>query len=183
MTNYVYLAKDQINIKKDALSDGIVILENAHHEIHDGNHYHVSGFESKNDTQTIIFGMSIPVDTYPHFIRQIRGTSQLEVALYEDSGYTGGSSVTPINSNRNSSNTPGMVLTKDPTIVTSGSLIASESSGLAGENPAKSDIQASASRETEFILKDDSKYLLIITSRDASNVISYEINWYEEETD
>jgi len=104
---------------------------------------------------------------------RIEGSGGLTIEVYEGStGVTGGASATPINSNRNSTNTANLRTLKDPTIGVDGSLIDSMSVG-------ERVVAGLVSSETEIILNCDVNYLYRITSLGTSNIISYRGFWHE----
>lgn len=110
----------------------------------------------------------------------IEAISQTEFRIYENAvmTLTGGTPTTPMNNNRNSTNTSVMTVYKTPSINTTGSLIYSQSSGYAGVTlqNAKEGI---VSRNKEIILKQNSDYIFRITSKDDDNIINYCGEWYE----
>lgn len=165
----------------DTMTGAVTTIEYEHHEIHEGNHYYVSGFETEATGANITFGLTAPDSPILcHVTIDVFGTSQTEIYLYEGSVFVGGAAVTPANNNRNSTTTSTLVIAKDPAVITYGTLIYSQSSGLAGTTPAKSDLNALHDRNREIILKRNTKYTVVIVSRDDGNIISYAGEWYEE---
>jgi hypothetical protein len=172
----VTFASDHYDEKTRALN----IVDYEHHEIHGGSHYFISGFEIEAEDGTIIFGVTTPNSLkYAHMLFQVSGTSQTEIYIYEGSTITGGASSTPINNNRNSSNTSVLTLVKDPTVNANGTLIFSSSKGLKGTTPARADVEGLESRNKEIILKANTIYTFQIVSKDDDNIITYIGEWYE----
>ena len=161
-----------MKLNADPKTNAFKGVDYEHAEIHAGDHYFFSGHEVEADTGTIEFIIVTPDTTkWAHMTFVIIGTEKLEVDVYEGaSGISGGASVTPINNNRNSSNTSGLTVTKDPTSITGdGTLIDSYSVGSTGPFGQI----GTAKRDKEIILKQNETYLFRITSNAADNDISY----------
>ena len=159
----------------DASTETLQNLDYAHHEVHEGNHYFISGYElaaALNDT--VEFTVQVPDSTtWPHMIFELFSSTGATFEMYEGAtGVSGGSSVTPLNNNRNSANTSELTILKNPTVTDSGSLIVDKLVG--GERQS-----GSASRENEIILKQNTTYHIVITSLANSNDISWVVDWYE----
>lgn len=160
-------------------SKSVSILQSAHRKIHDGFHFFISGFTTLNADGTLIFSATTPNTTkWAHTIWFIQSTTTLTVEVYEEATVTGGSSVTALNSNRNSTNTSNLTILKDPTISVAGTKIASTKFGTAGTNKVPA-IGGNFERENEIILKQNTTYVWKITSNADSNIIDYIAEWYE----
>ena len=95
------------------------------------------------------------------------------------SGLSDGITVNAINSNRNSANTSNLIIKVGTTVTENGTKIYAVSRGLDGVTPAKASQLGIVSRENELILKRNTAYLFVFTSRGADNVVSYCGEWYE----
>jgi hypothetical protein len=165
----------------DITTGAVITIEYEHYEIHEGDHYYISGFETEATGANVTFGILSPDSPIQcHVTIDVFGTSQTELYLYEGSVYVGGVAVTPVNNNRNSATTSTLVIAKDPAITSYGTQIYRQSSGLAGVTPAKSDLNSLHDRNREIILKRNTAYTVVIVSRDDDNIISYIAEWYEE---
>jgi len=158
-----------------------VNVEYEEHEINEGNHFFVANFETVDDDDSIDFVVEAPdSDTALHMIFEVEGTSQTEFRIYENATVAADGSVTAaINNNRNSNNSSVATVRKDPTISNVGTLIFSQSKGLAGTPASKADSEGLVKRGREIVLKRNSKTLFRITSKDDGNIISYVGEWYE----
>jgi len=166
--------------RMDASTHTVQTIEYEHHEIHAGSHYFICGFETLADNAETNFAITTPnSEKETHMTFDIGGSSQTEILIYEDSAVTNGDPATPINNNRNSDNDSGLVIVKDPTVGTQGSLIYSSSSGKAGTNPSRADLSGLVARDREIILKNNATTIFRIISRDGDNVVSYCGEWYE----
>ena len=156
------------------------VISQEHHEIHEGDHFFICGFETEASDGTIKFTVQTP-DTikWAHMLFEVEGTSQTEIRIYEDAVATGGTPAVAINNNRNSLNTSDLTIIKDPTVSDAGDLLFAQSKGLVGVVPSATPKEGLDKREKEIILKQNTKYLFEITSKDDDNIISYCGEWYE----
>ena len=95
----------------------LVSIEFEHHEIHEGDHYFISNFESVDEDGNIDFVVISPDTTDEiHMTWRVDGTSQTEFRIYESSTVSDdGTLTTPINNNRRSANTSVTTVRKNPT--------------------------------------------------------------------
>lgn len=170
------------NNDRDGLTEYPISIHSEHHELHEGNHFYVSGFETVASAANVDFTVQTPdSNVHGHLLFAIEGTSQTEFRIYEGSSDDNdGTTTTPINNNRNSTNASIMTVQKNPNNVVLGTLIFSQSKGLAGTTPQRSDNEGVVERHNEIILKKNTKYLFRITSRDDGNIVSYVGEWYEQ---
>ena len=166
--------------KFDASTLAVNTIEYEHHEIHAGSHFILTGFATLANDASLDFRFTTPNTTkWAHLLFKVSGPSQTELLIYEGGNVTVGTPVTPINSNRNSTKTSVMTLASGPTVTTTGTLIYSQSAGLAGTTPARAPSEGFVTRGSELILKQNTTYLFRITSRQADNIVSYDGEWYE----
>jgi len=82
-----------------------------HHEIHQGSHYYIEGFTTIQSGASVLIGLTTPnTSKWSHFTWGISSNGVLTSMLYEDAGISGGVAVTPLNNNRNSSNTSDITI-------------------------------------------------------------------------
>ncbi len=99
--------------------------------------------------------------------------------LYEGAsgGMTGGSAVTPLNSDRNSANTSGIVITKGVTApTTTGTTISSKQMGATGW---KNTSGGSDNLGAEIVMKQNTIYCRKFLSGSDGNVVSFRAVWGE----
>jgi len=170
----------------DNLANAVKIIDYPHHEIHDGRHFYIEGHTTLDDgdpdpaTGTLYVKLVTP-DTarWSHFTWDIVSNGILETRFYEGSsgGMADGSNVTPLNNNRNSSNTSGMTITSGVTVATTlGTLISNRKVGGAG---FKSTFGGQSSRDDEIILKQNTTYLRSFVRSSDANVVAFKAMWYE----
>ena len=167
-----------LRLHKDPKTNALKNVNYEHSEIHAGEHYFVSGHEIEASAATIKFVVTTPNTTkWLHMTFSIDATEKVTLDVYEGtSGVTGGAAVTPANNNRNSANTSGATIVKDPASITvEGTLLDSYASGSTGPFGQIGNV----SRDKELVLKQNTSYLFKITSGAAGNDISYNGSWYE----
>lgn len=171
-------------IKKEAGKDGIdsstntlQIIDYEHHEIHSGSHYNYCDYSANSLASGAIieFLMTTPNTTeWTHLAFEVYSATGCTIELFEGaSGIVGGTTITPRNNNRNSSNTSNVSLIRDPTSIASDGVRAAGFLAGAGRSSGFAD------RSKENILKQNTTYLVRITSTAAQNRISWCAEWYE----
>ena len=158
-----------------------------HHEVHDGDHFFLRNYSTIGSGIGSSLWFSVNTQnstTWMHFFYTINGTAVTISKLYEGATLSGGTLITPPNSNRNCANVSILTIRNQPVISgttpTSGTLISASSFGLAtGQGNATNRFGGTTSREQEVILKSGTTYLIEVTSATADNIISYDAEWYE----
>ena len=164
----------------DRATETLQVIDYEHHEIHAGSHFFICGFETLALNANADFAVITPnTAKWLHMTFEISGTSQTEIYIYEGSSITGGTATTPLNNDRNSLTSSVATIAKNPTVNTLGTLIFSQSKGIAGANKNAADDEGLTRREREIILKQNTTYIFRITSRDNGNIVSYCGEWYE----
>lgn len=167
-----------MSIKKSDYSEkttnALIAMEYEHTEIHDGSHYFIAGFETVGLSAEIDFVLTTPnTQKWAHLLFWIQSTKGFSLEMYEGaSSVVAGTPITPRNNNRNFPDSSVIEVIKDPTSITVGTKIAEWSAG--------SNLRAGfVERTKEIILKQNTIYLFRITSLDATNLITWDSNWYE----
>jgi len=155
-------------------------IDYSHHEIHGGSHYYTQGYIELQDTETFYVKLDTTNSTkWAHFLFDIKSTGILTTTFKEDciGGMTGGSSMSPLNNNRNSVNASTVVLTAGVTDCTSsGTTLENDKWGAEG---FKENIGGGGGREDEIMLKQNSTYLRMFSSSADNNIIQFKASWYE----
>lgn len=177
-------AGDTDDVRIDAATSDIIIIPSEHHEIHDGEHYFVRGYQELTLNQVLDFTWLMPNTTkWIHWTWRITVESETLWQVYEGATATNAlaNTVTPFNSNRNSANTSGTTMKYEiqadltaanvDTDVSGATLL---ESGIAGDGRDGGE----AEREHEKIMKQNSLYCLRATAS-AAGYINFEMQWYE----
>jgi len=163
------------NIVNDEASDSVVVISHAHHEIHGGDHYYVEGYAELGSGVSLFVKLVTPNTTkWAHFVWDIASSLELVTKLTEapTGGMADGGPATIFNSDRNSANTSGMVITKGVTACTGGTVISEASWGSRASG-------GGSTRDEELILKQNTTYCREFTSGTNSNIVSFKASWYE----
>ena len=168
------LATDHYDENTRALT-GIDI---SHNKLHEGDHYYfdfTSGALNSTDTYELLV-VTPNTTKWSHLLFDIQSPLGITFEIFEGTDSTGGTSITAFNNNRNSVNTSGMTITHTPVITTAGTLIKSRK---AGTSTAAFRTSGLIRDDNEFIAKQNTKYLIRITSNVNSNYVSGSLFWYE----
>lgn len=164
----------------DDTTNAIKTIDYAHNEIHGGSHYHMAGFVELDTAGVLRIKMVAPDTTkWIHLTFSISSTGICTTTLDEGAagGMADGSAVTPLNNNRNSTKTSGLVFTSGVTAA-EGYDVRIENEKW-GANSNKQKAGGGASREDEIILKRNTTYLRTFTSGADANIIQFKATWYE----
>ena len=168
----------------DSVTHALTTIQYAHKEIHSGDHYYMQGWTTLGNDPGVDDILRVKLvtpdtTTWSHFRWAIGSSGILLTTLDEGAagGMANGSGVTPINNNRNSSNTSGMVLTSGVDAASGYDLRVQNSKW--GALAFKSTVGGGDAREDELILKQNTTYLRTFTSYTASNIVQFEASWYE----
>lgn len=168
------------DIRMDASTNSLQTIDYEHHEIHSGSHYYIQGYLELDDTDTHYVKLVTPdTTTWSHFVFDIKSTGICSTTFDEvaTGGMTGGSVITPLNNNRNSNNTSGMVITSGVTACT-GYTTRLENDKW-GSNGFKESIGGGSGRSDELVLKQGTTYCRGFVSGADTNIVQFKVSWYE----
>jgi len=165
--------------KDDPYHPRMNTLDYAHWEIHSGSHYFYENYVELGNGGIQSIEITTPDTTkWAHLLFSVHSDLTAIIELLEGpAAGTGGSEVTPVNNNRNSSNTSGLTVKTGVTAGAGGTSLMKRHIG-SGTNPSSAR-PGEASRDSEILLKQNTIYLLKITSGAASNNVDYRLSWYE----
>lgn len=152
------------------------VIDYEHHEIHAGSHFFLCDYVlgvGDGDTTEFIF---VTPDTakWAHITIEFTYANGGALELYTGpTGIVGGTPVTPVNNNGNSSKTSILTIIKDP------SSIADDGIRVAGFLAGGNRTTGLNSRDKEVILKQNQTYLFRFTALSGSNELGYCGEWYE----
>jgi hypothetical protein len=156
---------------------GIVVIDSAHEEIHEGNYWFVDDVSASLASGDIKYYYFVtPSDTtYFHSYPQFLGTGEFEIQSYEGATVaTNGTEIALLNRNRVIGGTTNFKFYKDPTTPnTTGAILVRNVRVGAGQKAI-----GESRSENELILKPNTGYLIKITSRSAGNFVSTHMNGY-----
>lgn len=156
--------------------DAVVIIQNLTRRIWDGHLFEVSQVVTKQDNEEQTFLVKVDSDYNLHIDGTIISEAGTEFYIYEAPTTTAnGTLVTPINTNRSSTNTLNSLLYGTPTVTSNGTLLRTVLAP--GTNQS-----AAFSEQPGFIFKYGTDYLVRIVSRGNNNDIGINMFMYERST-
>ena len=167
----------------DSTAFALKTTTQAHHEVHEGNHFEVAGSFSlaSADTSLIVFDVA-DTTKISHMIFSFDVLAATTIVISEGGAYIRApDTLNVVNNNRNSSIVSIMdtvfAIHNDSTLISRyGTTLFTHTLG-AGQKTA-----GTLKRESELLLKNDSLFIIKITSDAASNKVDYEFLWYEHES-
>lgn len=169
---------DEVRI--DASTNSLQVVDYEHHEIHSGSSFVVSDIQNV-DTTTVKYQITTPNTTkYAHMIFNVTCTGEFSLLVTEGSDRTDGTALVEVNRNRVGTPTAATVIvTLTPTggSTDGATAIFAERDGATGSGSKT--LSSGASRgNSEFILKPNTKYVVAIETF-ADVYVTFEPGWYE----
>ena len=161
-------------LQQDSATDALTQISYEHHEIHSGSSYSISIHQVLGDGDTLKLAIVCPdTKAWAHMLFGMSSSGILQKKVIEGGAFTGGDTLTIFNQDRNSSNTSGLLMVRNPKITREGACI---DSALWGDRK----LGGGESRGGhEKILAQDSTYFLYGISGAATNRTTFEPHWYE----
>ncbi len=155
-------------------------ISHDHHKIHEGEFYIVDSIDGDVDIASPkIWTFVTPNNNsriHIYFLGAASGAGTF--ALYEDASVTAnGSTISPINLNRNSSREAEMLFYEDSTIDDIGTFLMGVFVGTPGVGLTR--IGGSGARTSEMILKKNTRYAVRFTPVSDNTKVSISFKWYE----
>jgi len=171
---------------QDASTEAATTIEYEHHEIHSGSHYFVQGYVDIPALGDVLdFTWQMPnTEKWTHWVWQIDSEKAITWYIYENVVATNplANAITPLNSNRNSTNTSGTTMKYEvqadlaaanaDTDVTSPAVLLA--SGSIGDNKTA----GAANRQHELVMDQGKLYCLRAVAT-AAGYLNFDMNWYE----
>jgi len=165
-------------LRIDGSTHSIQVIDNAHHEIHEGVRFFHQESYSLVKSGTVDHLIVTPDTTkWAHMVIGINNTlASIEVILYEDTvASANGTADTVFNRNRNSATVNTTLLFTAPTITTVGVKLTENVLGTGKNNPG-----GEVRDSEEIMLKQNTKYLLRISEPGIANTqVNLTFDWYE----
>lgn len=154
------------------------IVDYDHHEIHSGSHFYYTDWNILASGATAEYILTTPNTTkWAHLTFSMTGSAITEIMVFENTLRSGASTCAILNSNRNKSTASGCTLAKRSVgSLDSGSTIYHMRSGSAN---VQSRSPMASNRNSEIVLKQNTKYMFRILSGTADNLTNIQLEWYE----
>ena len=168
----------------DSVTNQLITIDYAHHEAHAGSAYFAVYSALANDTDLIEVRIQTP-DTkkWAHMTIGIDGAlaSYAQMWVPTTKTHVAGNVITPFNRNNNSSNTSGLTICHTPAGSQAGTAALYQYLGAASTS-GKAAVGGVTGSRGEFILLQNSSYLIRMTSRADNNALSIVLDWYEHQS-
>lgn len=168
------------HIRMDASTETLQSIDYVHHEVHSGSFFQAGMNYTLANGDVATFVIETPTDgKQMHISWALNAIADGTTAILEDvTSHDGVTNPTPLNHNRNSSNTSSATIYKgmtDANLITpvGGTQI------IGGYQDIGKGGTISRGIEEEFILKENSKYLFRYTNGVTANHIIWRFYWYE----
>ena len=169
-----------VPLQVDDSTHSVQTITYAHHEVHSGSSYFVTDIRALNDAATFSYLIECPDTTsWAHILFKIEGSFDTKIEIYEATTKTAGTAMTEWNRNRNSANTAGVVVTHTPGGAGNGNLMWTSRFGNDSGPAGRGGSGGGTRGNNEFVLKQNTDYLVIITSYTDNNNVAVEFDWYE----
>jgi len=173
------------NVRSDSSTRSLQTIEYEHHEIHDGSHFFIVGYQDLAVNNVLDFTWQTPDTTkWVHWLWNISTEKETLWQVYENATATNplANTLTPLNSNRNSANTSGTTIKFE---LQSNLAAANADTSVGGATLIQSGISGSGkktsgeeSRTHEIIMEQNTLYCLRATATEAG-FINFNMHWYE----
>ncbi len=159
----------------DQYTNAVKIVDYAHYEDHAGSGYEYTAYQDVGNTDSVIIAITTPnTGKWGHLLMEASVEAEFAFIVKEDASVTGGTTVTPINKNRNSSKVSTMTIKAAPTISDTGEVIRVSKAG------ERRNAGGTSRAVGELLLKQGVTTLLIaINQSGATRWISQQLTWYE----
>lgn len=183
MTNirqFIIQDKDDPTIQAavDEPGSALVGINLEHHRIHQGIHFFFTDAQTIGNGNNVDYMLTTPnTAARIHLIYEVDFTAVTQIELYENGDRNGTVGQTERNNDRNSGTSAVLVIhigTGGGS--TDGTQIRNFEGGLAAGAQARG---GNPVRSNEIILKQNTKYILRISSSTAANLCNVIFNWYE----
>ena len=176
-----------LSTAQEALTRALKTMDNDHAYIHQGKYFTAITRNTLLAAGVLKVQFKTPVAATGGIIHYrpaliVSSKDSLTIKFYEAAeGLAGGTAVTPVNRNRNSTEVSGVTVKTGVTTTGNGTQISEAYiPGATGVGGTSSGNMLSASNE--WVLKPNTEYLIEFTnSSSASNDVLAELQWYEEE--
>lgn len=168
----------------DSIVHALTVMDHEHRMIHDGMAFHATHRTASLANGGTLEGLiAVPAGAFPHMTGMLFtfGAGDLDIETFEGTTTSAdGTAVNSFNRNRNSTNTPNIVLTHTPTITDDGTKIHDRLVPPTGAGVGNQEGVVSPNLGEEWILKPSTKYLVRVTNNSGGAIkVTMEILWYE----
>ena len=166
------------SLRLDRSTGGILTIEYDHHEIHAGSHFMFTDSVELDAAAIQNYLITTPDTTkWCHFTFSATGSAITHVEFFKDTDRIGTTLQEVFNNNQNSDTVAGLTVHKGVSGgTTDGTRIYTLKSGAAA---GASRTPVAFNRGNEIVLKQNTKYIMRVTSGTNDNLTNVEFEWYE----
>lgn len=169
-------------LEQDTVTNSLTSVGHPHDDIHEGKKYIYSDIVTglgASATQLYLFTAPNTV-TRIHMLPFVESSLGVQITLFEAPTITlNGTVQTPINHNRNSLNTATLTVYKTPTVTGNGTQLSTREIGSVAASGRSPGTSSEDRNENEFVLKQNTPYLLRIVTLAANTDVTTILHWYE----
>jgi len=167
-----------IDSPTDLSTAAVETIDYAHHEVHAGSHFMYTDAVTLAASATQDYLITTPNTTkWAHMTFHLDGSAITQWQLYEGADRSGTTPQTIGNNNRNSATTATTTIHKGTSGGTTDGVQAYIYKGGAATKQAQTGTEAGNTEE--IILKQNTKYILRVTSGTNDNLTNVRLEWYE----
>jgi hypothetical protein len=168
-------------VEKDPSTNASITIDYVHTENHSGSLFEYSTYDTVvNVAENVDILLTTPNSLkWTHMVFMVACGMHCTFHIYESSTHTAGAAFTAYSMNRNSANTPTLALNANAGGGVDGTAIYQENLGVSAAGAVRYIGGGSARSDSEFILKQNTKYLIRVTSQIDLNAVSLTLSWYE----
>lgn len=171
-------------IEFDSTTGALVTLETIHHEVHEGEMFHVGHTNSNVSNGANVDMLLVTGAKEAHAVWEVFAGGQVTVTLYEAPTVTAGNegtALTAYNMKRASTNTPTAAAYHTPTVGATGSVTLVNARILPGGTSPTTRVGGGIRAGSEWILKPSTKYLMRVNNSSGGAIaVNVVMEWYEE---
>jgi hypothetical protein len=166
-------------VRIDTSTRSLQAIDYAHHEVHSGSSFVVSDVQAV-DTTTMQWMVTTPNTTkWAHMIFAFDCTGEVQIVITEGADRNGTNALVEINNNRNSATTATTVMHRAVSGGTTDGAVTIFSHRSGSTGVGSKTVSAGGGRaENEFVLKQNTKYIVTITTY-AAVYVSAIFDFYE----
>lgn len=169
-------------LRIDASTHSLQVVDNEHHEIHAGNHFTYTQVDADFDIADAVELLIVTPNTtkWAHMVIHVSAELDTNIKLYEGATHTVLAAQTVHNNNRNSATANTTTINTHNDDGADGTLIFEDQFGISTGGGAAGTFSGGVTRgDIEFVLKQNEKYLLVVTSGSDNSSLSIRLSWYE----
>lgn len=169
-------------VRIDSSTHAMESIDYAHHEVHGGSHFTFTARDADLDTAQTMEYLIVTPDTtkWAHLILTVDAQLETLFQFFEDATHTVLAAQNVYNNNRNSATANTITVNTHNADGADGTEIYGSLFGIDTGGGVNRIAGGGADRgDQEWILKQNAKYLVMITSNTDDNIVSLKLSWYE----